>query len=97
MQLLEVVPTPIRKQRSARLREAIAKSSRQFRQCQLGREVTVLWESTDSTGPQGWRLHGLTDNYLKVSAFSPQRLWNTFSQVRLDELSGDGMLGILAE
>ena len=97
MQLPGMVPTPIRKQRSARLREAIAKSSLRFRQCQLGQEVTVLWESTDSIGPQGWRLHGLTDHYLKVSTYSPQRLWNQFNQVRLDEITEDGMMGILLE
>jgi len=97
MQLAGMVPTPIRKQRSARLREAIAESSIQFRQRQLGQEVTVLWESTDSTGPKGWRLHGLTDHYLKVSTYSPQRLWNQFNGVRLTEITEDGMMGILLE
>jgi threonylcarbamoyladenosine tRNA methylthiotransferase MtaB len=97
MQLAGMVPGSIRKQRSARLRDAIEKCNRQFRQRQLGREVTVLWESTDSTGPQGWRLHGLTDNFLKVSAYSPQRLWNQFNQVRLAELTEDGVQGILVE
>ncbi|HWQ04924.1 MAG TPA: tRNA (N(6)-L-threonylcarbamoyladenosine(37)-C(2))-methylthiotransferase MtaB [Longilinea sp.] len=97
VRLPDMVPASIRKQRSALLREAIAQSSKQFRQMQLGREETVIWESTDSTGPQGWRLHGLTDNYLKVSAFSPERLWNQLDQVRLNELTEDGILGILVE
>jgi hypothetical protein len=28
--------------------------------------VSVLWESTDAYGKYGWRLHGLTDHYLRV-------------------------------
>lgn len=91
------VPFAVRKQRAARLREALAGSAQLFRQRQLGREVTVLWESTDSTGPQGWRLHGLTGHYLKVSAYSPVRRWNQFNRVRLTELSEDGLLGTILE
>ena len=86
----------VRKQRGAMLRDVLAHSTHQFQKRQLGCEVTVLWEATDSVGPQGWRLHGLTDHYLKVTAFAPRRLWNQFSRVRLIDLSDDGLLGILA-
>jgi len=63
----------VRKQRGAILRDVLAHSARQFQKRQVGREVTVLWEATDLVGPQGWRLHGLTDHYLKVTAFAPRR------------------------
>ncbi len=95
--LTGAVPHALRKERGARLREAIARSNLAFRQRQLGQEVTVLWESTDSTGPLGWRLHGLTDHYLKVSAYSPERLWNRFDRVRLTELTEDGLMGSIEE
>lgn len=91
------VPHALRKQRGAELRDAVARGNLQFRQRQIGREVTVLWEATDSTGPQGWRLHGLTDHYLKVSAYSRERLWNQFSRVRLTELTPDGLMGTILE
>lgn len=91
------VPNAVRKERSAILRIVIERSNTAFRQRQLGREVTVLWEATDSTGPKGWRLHGLTDHYLKVSAYAPQRLWNRFGRVRLTALTEDGLMGELVE
>lgn len=87
----------VRKQRSAMLRDVLGHSARQFQKRQLGREVTVLWEATDSFGPQGWRLHGLTDHYLKVSTFAPRRLWNQFSRVLLTDLVEDRLMGILVE
>lgn len=91
------VPHDVRKQRGAMLRDVVAHSAHQFHKRQVGSEVTVLWESTDSVGPQGWRLHGLTDHYLKISAFAPQRLWNQFSRVRLIDTTDDGLMGILVE
>ncbi|GAP15166.1 radical SAM methylthiotransferase, MiaB/RimO family [Longilinea arvoryzae] len=97
VRLPNAVPYAERRERGARLREAIARSNLAFRKNQLGKEVTVLWESTDSTGPQGWRLHGLTDHYLKVRAYSPERLWNRFDRVRLTELTEDGLLGVIQE
>lgn len=87
----------VRKHRGAVLRDVLACSARRFRERMLGTEVTVLWEATDSIGPQGWHLHGLTDHYLKVSAYAPQRLWNKFSRVRLIDLTDDGMIGTLIE
>ncbi len=97
VRLPDRVPFELRKERGARLREAVARSNLVFRERQLGSEVSVLWESTDSTGPLGWRLHGLTDHYLKVSAYSPQRLWNRFDRVHLTALSEDGLVGIIEE
>jgi threonylcarbamoyladenosine tRNA methylthiotransferase MtaB len=91
------VPHSVRKQRGALLRDVLSRSSQQYRQNQVGNEVSVLWEATDSTGPQGWRLHGLTDHYLKVSAYSSRRLWNQFNRVRLEELTEDGLLGTILE
>lgn len=97
VRLPDSVPHDVRKQRSAMLRDVLVHSGREFRKRQIGNEVTVLWESTDSIGPQGWRLHGLTDHYLKINAYAPQRLWNQFSRVRLIDSTDDGLMGILVE
>jgi hypothetical protein len=55
--------------------------------------MEVLWEATDAYGPDGWRLRGLTDNYLPVQATSPQRRWNQLDRVRLVGVDDEGMLG----
>jgi threonylcarbamoyladenosine tRNA methylthiotransferase MtaB len=48
----------------------------------------VLWESASGLGPEGWKLEGLTGNYLRVNAHSTERQWNQVSQVRLCEIDG---------
>jgi threonylcarbamoyladenosine tRNA methylthiotransferase MtaB len=90
------IPLEIRKQRSAQMRAVFTQSAEQYRQRFLGQVVNVLWEATDSYGPDGWRLHGLTDNYLPVTANSAQRLWNTLSKVRLVGLTPEGISGEIA-
>jgi threonylcarbamoyladenosine tRNA methylthiotransferase MtaB len=89
------VPPALRKRRGAALRAAIAESNLRYRHSFLGAALDVLWESTDAYGPEGWRLHGLTDNYLRVTAISPDRLWNQFSRVRLDALTEEGFAGTI--
>ena len=91
-------PMAARKQRSAEIRALMRESAARYQASFLGEALTVLWEATDSYGPQGWRLHGLTGNYLRVSATSPERLWNQFSRVRLERVKEEGVEGtILAE
>ena len=89
------VPGPLRKQRSAQIREALAGSAQSYRSRFVGNELPVLWEATDSFGPQGWRLQGLTDNYLRVEALAPERLWNQISRVRLESLTSEGLEGTI--
>jgi threonylcarbamoyladenosine tRNA methylthiotransferase MtaB len=89
------VPGPVRKERNAVLRQALAEASTRYHQRFLGQEMPVLWEGSGGLGPQGWKLEGLTDNYLRVSAVSPDRLWNQFSQVRLTTLVEGGLSGTI--
>ncbi len=91
------VPFAARKQRNAELRAAVAASSGRYQQQFQGQTLDVLWESTDSVGQDGWRLQGLTGNYLRVSAHSPQRLWNQISRVRLTHWTPDGFQGEIVE
>ncbi len=87
----------IRKHRGAALREELAEASVRYRSAFVDAEMDVLWESTDSYGPDGWRLHGLTGNYLRVMAVARERLWNQISRVRLTALNGDGLNGEILE
>jgi len=38
-------------------------------------------------------MEGLTDNYLRVSAYSPEPRWNKVDSVLLTALEEDGLLG----
>ncbi|MDR3574012.1 MAG: tRNA (N(6)-L-threonylcarbamoyladenosine(37)-C(2))-methylthiotransferase MtaB [Anaerolineaceae bacterium] len=89
------MPGLLRKQRSAEMRRALAQSAQNYRQQFVGSQQAVLWEATDSFGPQGWRLQGLTGNYLRVEALSSERLWNQVSQVRLESLTAEGLAGTI--
>lgn len=91
------VPSALRKERSAAMRAVLADSGERYRARFVGQILPVLWESTDAYGPQGWRLHGLTDNYLRVTVTWPERLWNQLSQVRLDGLQEDGLTGSIIQ
>ncbi len=91
------VPHPVRKQRSARMRQALAAAAAAFREQFIGRTLPVLWESVQARDAQGWELGGLTDNYLRVTARSPEPLWNQISQVTMTGVSEDGLLGRLSK
>jgi threonylcarbamoyladenosine tRNA methylthiotransferase MtaB len=83
------VPLEVRKERSKVMREVLQAAEQDYYRRFLGSEASVLWESTSTLGPDGWHLHGLSDNYLRVTAVSPQRLWNEISRVRLEDLTAD--------
>jgi threonylcarbamoyladenosine tRNA methylthiotransferase MtaB len=89
------VPHPVRKQRNAALRAVLAESALRYAQRFSGQTLEVLWEAAAGLGPGGWQLHGLTENYLRVSALAPQRLWNQISAVRLDRLEGADYQGTI--
>jgi threonylcarbamoyladenosine tRNA methylthiotransferase MtaB len=89
------VPTPVRKARNAQLRKVIGNSSFRYRSKFLGQTLPVLWESAAVLGRNGWKMSGLTDNYLRVSALAPQDLWNQITKVKLiglTETEADGIL-----
>jgi threonylcarbamoyladenosine tRNA methylthiotransferase MtaB len=94
--LKDQIPPKIRKERSAALRKEIGESTERYSRRFLGQTLDVLWESATGLGPDGWRLHGLTDNYLRVSAWAPQKLWNQISRVQLEAAGSDGFTGKIA-
>jgi threonylcarbamoyladenosine tRNA methylthiotransferase MtaB len=87
------VPHPVRKLRSAQMRQALAESAAAYRARFVGCTLPVLWESTQGLGPQGWELSGLTDNYLRVTAQFPEPLWNRITEVTLTGMTEDGLQG----
>jgi threonylcarbamoyladenosine tRNA methylthiotransferase MtaB len=87
------IPKDTRKRRSVEMRAVIEESTARYRQQFIGAELDILWEAAGSFGPEGWRLYGLADNYLRVSAVSPEKMWNQFSRVRLLAETADGLAG----
>ncbi len=89
----DFVDGKIARSRNAAMRAVLDASSHRYRQAWIGREVQVLWESCDQYGPQGWSLHGLSGNYIKVETLSMKPLWNQISRVQLSERTPTGMAG----
>jgi threonylcarbamoyladenosine tRNA methylthiotransferase MtaB len=85
----------LRKMRSAQIRAALAVSAERYAKRFLGTELQVLWESADSSGPNGWRFHGLSDNYLRVHAYASEQLWNQVSRVRVETWTNEGISGTI--
>jgi threonylcarbamoyladenosine tRNA methylthiotransferase MtaB len=85
------VPTAIRKARNAVMRATFAESSQKYRAQFIGERLSVLWETATPDQSEGWLVSGLTDNYLRVHAQTPQRIWNQITPVRLTDV-GDGNL-----
>jgi threonylcarbamoyladenosine tRNA methylthiotransferase MtaB len=90
--MADQVPPQVRAERARAMRAIAAASGRAFQRQFVGRTVEVLWESSRAApGDPVWS--GLTDNYLRVRAPSPQDLANRFTPVRLVALAGDGLRG----
>ena len=85
----------VRKERNAVLRAAFAESERAYQQKFLGRIMSVLWESTDQLSDAGWRLEGLTDNSLRVTAVALGARWNEVDEVKLMAITQKGMKGVI--
>jgi threonylcarbamoyladenosine tRNA methylthiotransferase MtaB len=83
----------VRKARSTQMRTVIEKSASEYRALFLGSTLDVLWESATTLGPDGWSVSGLTDNYLRVTAPAPQRIWNQITPAKLTSLTEKGLSG----
>jgi len=93
--MLGQVPHALRKERNKLMRAALAESALQYQASFMGSVLPVLWESATGLGPDGWRMSGLTDNYLRVSAEAPRPYWNRITPVRLVGFSEDSLKGTL--
>lgn len=88
------VDPQVAQDRSQRLHELERRQGHAFRRRFLGRELPVLWETSEPT-PGGLLWNGLTPNYLRAFTFTDQDLHNRITPVRLGSLLPDGLLGEL--
>ncbi|NOR88791.1 MAG: MiaB/RimO family radical SAM methylthiotransferase [Anaerolineales bacterium] len=85
-----VVPIAVRRERSAIMRAAFARSAEHYHHSFIGQILPVLWESTTDLGEAGWQLSGLTGNYLRIKASDDEDCWNQISDVEiLGSVKGD--------
>lgn len=86
------VPMELRHERVAILNSLSESKMKKFLKGEIGKTRKVLWEKSSVSG----ELHGLTDNYIRVSAFAGEGAVNTVNDVRLisvSEKDSDTMLG----
>ncbi len=89
------VPHQVRKERNAVLQEILKKSETTFFEENLSKTASVLWEATNVRSENGWRMSGLSSNYIKVTTDASSYLWNQIDEVRLDSLEKQGMSGTI--
>ncbi len=92
--LPDPVPHPVRKERNAAMRAVLETSEKTYAEQFVGQRVEVLWERADRRG-DGWRMEGLSGNYLRVHARAETCLHNQISTVRLTGLNGRGLVGAI--
>ena len=93
----EQVPHPVRKSRSAEIREALQVAGIRYQEAFLGKELVVLWEQVEENATGTDKLIGLTDNYLRVESLGSAALWNRFSRIRIDRLLPGGVQGTIVD
>lgn len=85
----------VRKQRSTELRSVFSGLAIQYQSKFIERTVEVLWESADILPDGSFMMHGLTDNYLRVTAHSITNRWNQISSVLLTQVEQDNIIGVI--
>ncbi|HOI27769.1 MAG TPA: tRNA (N(6)-L-threonylcarbamoyladenosine(37)-C(2))-methylthiotransferase MtaB [Paludibacteraceae bacterium] len=74
-----------KKRRSDLLHELSEKKRMAFYASHIGKDAVVLWEDKHSDG----RMHGFTDNYLRVETDFDKSLVNTLTKVHLGDFTED--------
>ena len=87
------VAHPVRKERSARIRNLLAEGAVKYRQQFVGTELITLWEQVARLEDSTHKAIGLTDNYLRVEALASPDVWNSFSSVRVTGIIPKGVRG----
>ncbi|MFV0304509.1 MAG: tRNA (N(6)-L-threonylcarbamoyladenosine(37)-C(2))-methylthiotransferase MtaB [Moheibacter sp.] len=86
-----IIPQKIRKQRNKMLRILSEKKRISFYQSQLGTTQKVLWEADNKNG----KIHGFTENYVKVETDFDESLINHSEEVDLVILNNNGSVNIV--
>lgn len=79
--------------RSIRMREVLAQSAAEYRAQFLGDSLQVLWESAEELGQGGWRMCGLSDNYLKITAWRDVNTRNQVENAKIEQVGKDSLTG----
>lgn len=87
----EVVPMKKRSERSKMLRILSEKKRRKFYEENLGKTFTVLFEDDVQDG----KIHGFTENYIRVAAKYDPMLVNELKMVTLDQINDQGNVEVL--
>jgi len=85
------VETQLKKERSQRMLALAKESAQNFSQQFLDKSMLVLWEKQSGNGV--WSGH--TDNYIKVYTRTSNDLTNKLLPVKLAEVYGDGVRGVI--
>lgn len=91
------VAHPVRKERSARIRDLLKTGAVKYRQQFVGTELITLWEQVAMLKDNTHQAIGLTDNYLRVEAPASPEVWNSFSSVRITGISPKGVRGEIVD
>lgn len=98
------VSDAVKEERMKRMQAAADRSAQAFAQRYVGREMQVLWESSekDENSPQDTRRKaqvwsGYTDNYIRVIAQSARDLHNGITTARLIDVREDGAIAIAGQ
>jgi len=91
----DIVPIPVRKERSKILHELSDKKTRAYYKHFIGQDTEVLFEGAENNG----MIHGFTPNYIKVEVPYDTKLINSITKVKLKHLSLDSlnMIGELTQ
>ncbi|TVP48404.1 MAG: tRNA (N(6)-L-threonylcarbamoyladenosine(37)-C(2))-methylthiotransferase MtaB [Mongoliibacter sp.] len=82
----DIVPIKVRNERSKMLRILSEKKKRKFYEENLGKTFTVLFEEDIEDG----KMHGFTDNYIRIAAKYDPILINELKKVTLSEVNDKG-------
>lgn len=86
----EIVPEKERKRRNKMLRILSEKKRIAFYQTQLGKTHKVIWEGDNKRG----KMHGFTENYVKVVTNHDENSVNTIETIQLKKLNQAGIVEI---
>ncbi len=86
-----IVPVKKRNERSKMLRILSEKKRRLFYEENIGKTFTVLFEDDVENG----KMHGFTENYIRVAAKYDPMLVNELKQVTLDQINEEGNMEVL--
>ncbi len=89
------VPPGAGHERNAIYRSLFDEQARSYRERCIGRTMMVLWEATKEKGESGCWLEGLTDNFMRVSAWAAKPRWNQIDSVELTGISGGRLRGVI--